>query len=73
MCLISFVLSFLQKLFVDMKSRIEKVAEQESVPKEIKEKHKGFREWNSGVAKNNHQSIVQVYVHFISFQEQVQV
>lgn len=51
-----------EKLFVDMKSRIEKVAEQESVPKEIKEKHKGFREWNSGVAKNNHQSIVQILI-----------
>ena len=43
-----------------MASRIETVVEEGGIPKEIKEKHKGFSEWNSLIARNDHQSIVQV-------------
>lgn len=43
-----------------MKNRIDRATEQKLIPKEIKEKHKGFSEWNSGFTKNNHQSVVQV-------------
>lgn len=45
-----------------MKNRIDIATEQKLIPKEIKEKHKGFSEWNSGFTKNNHQSVVQIII-----------
>ncbi|KAL3537194.1 hypothetical protein ACH5RR_000560 [Cinchona calisaya] len=52
----------LKKLYEDMKSRIETVVQKGAIPKEIKEKHKGFSEWNSKIARNDHQSIVQILI-----------
>lgn len=54
---------FLQKLYEAMNTRIESVVKKGGIPKEIKEKHKGFSEWNSKVTRNDHQSIVQVFAN----------
>nr|XP_027061310.1 cellulose synthase-like protein E6 isoform X2 [Coffea arabica]XP_027063968.1 cellulose synthase-like protein E6 isoform X2 [Coffea arabica] len=54
--------SKVKKLYEDMASRIETVVEEGGIPKEIKEKHKGFSEWNSLIARNDHQSIVQILI-----------
>ncbi|KAG5570416.1 hypothetical protein H5410_060182 [Solanum commersonii] len=52
--------NFLQKLYEDMKSRIEASIENGSIPNEIKAQHKGFSEWNTKVTKQDHHSIVQI-------------
>lgn len=56
-----FFVNFLQKLYEDMKSRIEASIENGSIPNEIKAQHKGFSEWNTKVTKQDHHSIVQVH------------
>lgn len=43
-----------------MKERINSVVEMGKVPKEIRDHNKGFSEWDCGVTKQNHQSIVKV-------------
>ncbi|KAH0997834.1 hypothetical protein GBA52_021698 [Prunus armeniaca] len=45
-----------------MKNRIESAVATAEIPVEIKKQHKGFSEWNLKVAKNDHQSIVQLRV-----------
>ncbi|PIN09522.1 Cellulose synthase (UDP-forming) [Handroanthus impetiginosus] len=52
----------IKKLYEDMKSRIDSAAAKGGVPEEIKDKHKGFSEWNSKITKQDHQSIVQILV-----------
>lgn len=50
-----------------MKERINSVVEMGKVPKEIRDQNKGFSEWDNGVTKQNHQSIVKVnLLHFLS-------
>lgn len=51
---------FPKKLYEEMKNRIESAVATAEIPVEIKKQHKGFSEWNLKVAKNDHQSIVQV-------------
>ncbi|KAL8033387.1 hypothetical protein ABFX02_13G156200 [Erythranthe guttata] len=51
-----------KQLYEDMESRIESVARKGCVPQEIKDRHKGFSEWESNVTKQDHQSIVQILI-----------
>ncbi|XVE80560.1 hypothetical protein DITRI_Ditri14bG0149900 [Diplodiscus trichospermus] len=53
---------FVKKQYEDMKKRIEAVTDKGSVPKELKNRHEGFLEWNSNVTKKNHQPIVQIVI-----------
>ncbi|GFQ03077.1 cellulose synthase-like protein e1 [Phtheirospermum japonicum] len=52
----------IKNMYEDMKSRIDTVRANGCVPKEIKDKHKGFLEWDSGITKQDHQSIVQILI-----------
>ncbi|XP_059666572.1 cellulose synthase-like protein E6 [Cornus florida] len=52
----------IKKLYGDMKYRIETAIEKGCISKDIRDQHKGFKEWSSEVAKNNHQSIVQILI-----------
>ncbi|KZV56351.1 hypothetical protein F511_00348 [Dorcoceras hygrometricum] len=52
----------IKELYVDMKSRIDSAAERGSIPKEIKNQHKGFSEWDNKVTKQDHPSIVQILI-----------
>ncbi len=49
-----------------MENRIDKAVEMGKIPKETRDQHKGFLEWNSKVTKQNHQSIVQVILVFFT-------
>ncbi|KAL3618195.1 hypothetical protein CASFOL_038516 [Castilleja foliolosa] len=51
-----------KNMYEDMKSRIDTVRVNGRVSKEIKEKHEGFLEWDSGITKQDHQSIVQILI-----------
>jgi hypothetical protein len=48
-----------------MKNRIESAITKGRISKEIRDKYKGFSEWNVEVTKQNHQSIVQVNIKYI--------
>ncbi|XP_031745055.1 cellulose synthase-like protein E6 isoform X2 [Cucumis sativus] len=50
----------MKKLFDEMKERINSVVEMGRVPKEIRDQNKGFSEWDNGITKQNHQSIVKI-------------
>ncbi|XP_022139749.1 cellulose synthase-like protein E6 [Momordica charantia] len=52
----------MKKLYDEMKERINSVVEMGKVPKEIRDHNKGFSEWDCGVTKQNHQSIVKIIV-----------
>ncbi|XP_073124446.1 cellulose synthase-like protein E6 [Henckelia pumila] len=52
----------IKELYVDMKRRIDSAAEKSFIPKEIKDQHKGFSEWDNKVTKQDHQSIVQILI-----------
>ena len=47
-----------------MENRINSTVEMGEITKEIRDQHKGFSEWNSKVAKQDHQSIVEVTLVF---------
>lgn len=53
----------MKKLFDKMKERINSVVEMGKVPKEIRDQNKGFSEWDNGVTKQNHQSIVKIIIN----------
>ena len=55
----------LKKLYKEMEDRIDLVVEMGKIPKETRDRHKGFLEWNSKVTKQDHQSIVQVILVFL--------
>ncbi|KAF8409748.1 hypothetical protein HHK36_005827 [Tetracentron sinense] len=52
----------MKKLYEDMKERIEAEVELGRISEEVREKHKGFSEWNSKVRKHDHQTILQIRV-----------
>ncbi|KAE8098880.1 hypothetical protein FH972_016912 [Carpinus fangiana] len=52
----------IKKLYEEMKNRIDSVVEIGKIPKEVRDHHKGFLEWNSKVTKQDHQSIVQIII-----------
>jgi hypothetical protein len=47
-------------MYDKMTERIDTVVMTGKIPEEIKEKHKGFCEWNPETTSRNHQPIVQV-------------
>ncbi|XP_050215649.1 cellulose synthase-like protein E6 isoform X2 [Mercurialis annua] len=55
-------LSLVKKLYNEMKDRINSMVERGSVPRNIRDQHKGFLEWNNNVTKKDHQAIVQIVV-----------
>ena len=57
-------LCFLKKLYKQMENRIDSAIEMGEIPKEIRDQHKGFSEWNSKVTKQDHQPIVKVTLVF---------
>ena len=48
-----------------MENRIGSATEMSKIPKETRDQHKGFLEWNSKLTKKDHQSIVQVILVFL--------
>ncbi|CAL5087817.1 unnamed protein product [Urochloa decumbens] len=54
--------SLVKESYREMTQRIASVALQGTVPEEIRAMHKGFYEWGSGVASQNHPPIVQVLI-----------
>ncbi|XP_038899589.1 cellulose synthase-like protein E6 isoform X2 [Benincasa hispida] len=52
----------MKKLFDEMKERVSSVVEMGKVPKEIRDQYKGFSEWDNGLTKQNHQSIVKIII-----------
>jgi hypothetical protein len=52
--------SLLQKLYEDMKKRIEKTTKLGRIPEEIYQENKGFNEWTWVASKRDHQTILQV-------------
>lgn len=51
-----------KKLYEEMRNRIEAAMESGRISDEIKNKHKGFSEWNSKATKQDHQSIVKILI-----------
>ncbi|XP_011097754.1 cellulose synthase-like protein E6 [Sesamum indicum] len=54
--------SQIKTMYEDMKRRIESAGAKGCVPREIKDQHKGFLEWDSKITKQDHQSIVQILI-----------
>ncbi|KAK4575698.1 hypothetical protein RGQ29_026600 [Quercus rubra] len=52
----------IKKLYKQMENRIDLAIEMGEIPKEIRDQHKGFSEWNSKVTKQDHQSIVKIMI-----------
>ena len=50
-----------------MENQIKSAAKMGTIPKETRDQHKGFSEWNSKVMKQDHQSIVQVILTIFYF------
>lgn len=59
---------YFQKLYEEMKSRIETAYDLGRVPAEERSKHKEFSDWDSYVSRRDHDTILQVWlsVHKIS-------
>ncbi|MCL7036088.1 hypothetical protein MKW94_007312 [Papaver nudicaule] len=53
----------LQRLYEDMKNRIEAAIKSGKVSEEMKEQHKGFSEWTSEITKRDHHTILQILIH----------
>ncbi|CAL5073784.1 unnamed protein product [Urochloa decumbens] len=54
--------SFVKGLYEEMTERIDFAVWSANVPEEIRENHKGFSEWNTGITSKDHQPIVQVLI-----------
>ena len=55
-----FIVFLSQKLYEDMRNRIEAVMNMGQITEEIRKQHKGFGEWNLASEPQNHQTILQV-------------
>ncbi|KAL7143067.1 hypothetical protein ABFS83_08G166100 [Erythranthe nasuta] len=55
--------TIVKDMYEDMKSRIDSSVANGFITDEIKDKHKGFLEWNSNITKNDHHSIVQILIN----------
>ena len=55
----------MQKLYEDMKMRIETTTKFNQIPEDIRKQHKGFLEWDFVSSKRDHQTILQV-IYFIN-------
>ncbi|KAI3673885.1 hypothetical protein L6452_40015 [Arctium lappa] len=49
-----------QRLFEEMKNRIENVTKNGRVPEELRLEHQGFAEWDSFTSSRDHEAIVQI-------------
>ncbi|KAL6655385.1 hypothetical protein ACP70R_006211 [Stipagrostis hirtigluma subsp. patula] len=54
--------SLLKGLYEEMTRRIDSAVISGKISEEIKVNHKGFSEWNSGIASKDHQPIVQILI-----------
>ncbi|XVF56880.1 hypothetical protein PTKIN_Ptkin06aG0155800 [Pterospermum kingtungense] len=52
----------IKKLYEDMKMRIETTTRLNQIPQDIREQHKGFREWDFVSSKHDHQTILQIII-----------
>ncbi|XVF56879.1 hypothetical protein PTKIN_Ptkin06aG0155700 [Pterospermum kingtungense] len=52
----------MQKLYEDMKMRIETTTRLNQIPQDIRKQHKGFREWDFVSSKHDHQTIIQIII-----------
>lgn len=70
-CIVSYVFKnenvffWEQRLFEDMKNRIEKVTNIGRVPNKLRLEHQGFLEWDSFTSPRDHAAIVQVIIIII--------
>ena len=55
----------MQKLYEEMKMRIETTTKMNRISEDIRKQHKGFREWDFVSSKRDHQTILQV-IYFIN-------
>ncbi|TVU09933.1 hypothetical protein EJB05_43432 [Eragrostis curvula] len=55
--------SFIKGLYEAMTERIDSAAMSGEVPEQIRVKHKGFSEWNTGITSKDHQPIVQILIN----------
>nr|XP_023881643.1 cellulose synthase-like protein E6 isoform X2 [Quercus suber]POF22855.1 cellulose synthase-like protein e6 [Quercus suber] len=53
----------MKNLYEEMEDRINSAVKMGTIPKETRDQHKGFSEWNSKVTKQDHQSIVQIIIN----------
>ncbi|XVE90177.1 hypothetical protein DITRI_Ditri20bG0057300 [Diplodiscus trichospermus] len=51
-----------KKLYEDMRMRIETTTKFNRIPGDIREQHKGFREWDCVSSKRDHQTILQILI-----------
>ncbi|XVE90171.1 hypothetical protein DITRI_Ditri20bG0056700 [Diplodiscus trichospermus] len=51
-----------KKLYEDMRMRIETTTKLNRIPEDIREQHKGFREWGFVSSKSDHQTILQILI-----------
>ncbi|KAJ8764958.1 hypothetical protein K2173_010423 [Erythroxylum novogranatense] len=51
-----------KQLYEDMRNKIESISHKGIIPRDIRDQHKGFLEWNHKVTKRDHQSIVQIII-----------
>ncbi|XP_043691035.1 cellulose synthase-like protein E6 isoform X2 [Telopea speciosissima] len=52
----------IKKLYEDMRKRVMSASELGRVPEEVRKQHKGFSEWNAGVTKRDHHTILQMLI-----------
>ncbi|MBA0861338.1 hypothetical protein Goshw_026976 [Gossypium schwendimanii] len=52
----------MQKLYEEMKMRIEATIKLKRIPDHIRKQHKGFREWDFVLSKHDHQTILQILI-----------
>ncbi|PPD82637.1 hypothetical protein GOBAR_DD20427 [Gossypium barbadense] len=52
----------MQKLYDEMKMRIEATTKLDRIPDYIRKQHKGFREWDFVTSKRDHQTILQILI-----------
>ncbi|XP_077216801.1 cellulose synthase-like protein E6 isoform X2 [Tasmannia lanceolata] len=52
----------IKKLYEEMEKRMERTLKAGRVSDEIRAQHCGFSEWNSGVTRRNHQTILQILI-----------
>ncbi|KAL2483904.1 Cellulose synthase-like protein E1 [Forsythia ovata] len=49
-------------LFQEMKERINEIMKLGRIPDELQKQHKGFREWELGASKRDHQTILEILI-----------
>ncbi|KAL2467064.1 Cellulose synthase-like protein E1 [Abeliophyllum distichum] len=51
-----------KNLFQEMKERINEIMKLGRIPDELQKQHKGFREWELGASKRDHQTILEILI-----------